>query len=223
MTPRKEMREAHAPPHRRHPDCIAAPGGVVPGLVLEGDGLLELAQSLTSSGEVFHEAEALGGGPGRGARVASVEPVEGGAQVVGGFLIGEALQRAASRGCEVANGLVGVSLDRPACEMESQLLGVVERSRSVATLERGGDLPVHEPLPGQADLPHQNLAHHRVLELVQRAFLAAGFVEQVAPAQLLQRLDQLGLVERAYGPKGLVPRARPNERYHLGHLAGGGG
>ena len=74
--------------------------------------------------------------------------------MAGGFLGGEARQRAASRGCKVRNGLVGAPFVGPACEVEGQLLGVVESSRSVGELEARGDLSMHEPLPGQADLAH---------------------------------------------------------------------
>ena len=82
---------------------------------------------------------------------------------------------------------------------------------------------MHESLPGQADLTYHDLAHHRVLKLVQRACLTSGFAQQVALAQLFQRLDQLGLVEQANGLESPIARAPPDDRDHFGHIAGGGG
>ena len=94
MTSGIEMREAHPPLHRRDPDGIAAPVGVVPRFAPKLDGGLEFAQSLTGSSEIFHEAESLDGGSVGTAlvlRSPSLEPVQCGAQVVGSLLSSETL------------------------------------------------------------------------------------------------------------------------------------
>ena len=128
------MGEAQAPLHGCDSHGIAAPVGVVPRFAPKLDGGLEFAQSLTGPSEIFHEAESLDRGTVRTALVLRsplLEPVECGAQVVGSLLSSEALQRTASRCCEVWNGLVSVSFGVPVGEVEGELLSVIEGSFSV--------------------------------------------------------------------------------------------
>lgn len=71
----------------------------------------------------------------------------------------------------------------------------------------------------QAELVVKRLAHQRVREVVHDRFGLGALVENPVRAQLLERLEQLGLGKSANGRQQRVPRAPPDDCGNIGDTA----
>ena len=104
---------------------------MVEGPLVQMDGAVEVAESLRRAGEVEHDVGAAG--------VVRREPLERGVQVVRRLAVGEAAERGAAGGDQVADRALMRVAGLALAEVVGELARVLERVVDVLRLERFGD------------------------------------------------------------------------------------